>query len=70
MTIGTLILKKSLVSHVVEFTGLVELRLIEGTLFKILNALFRGFQMRYHLSQKFFGKMVEIKETSLLSQPC
>ena len=36
----------------------------------ILNALYKGFQMRYHLFQKFFGKMVKIKETSLLSQPC
>ena len=26
--------------------------------------------MRYHLFQKFFGKMVKIKETSLLSQLC
>ena len=33
----------------------------------ILNALHKGFQMRYHLFQKFFGKMVKIKETSLLS---
>ena len=33
----------------------------------ILNALYQGFQMRYHLFQKFFGKMVEIKETSFLS---
>ena len=30
----------------------------------ILNALYKGFQMRYHLSQKFFEKMVKIKETS------
>ena len=37
---------------------------------QILNALYQGFQMRYHLFQKFFGKMVKIKETSLLSQPC
>ena len=36
----------------------------------ILNALYKGFQMRYHLFQKFFGNMVKIKETSLLSQPC
>ena len=33
----------------------------------ILNALYKGFQMRYHLFQKFFGKMVKIKETSILS---
>ena len=33
----------------------------------ILNALYKGFQMRYHLFQKFFGKMVKIKETSFLS---
>ena len=33
----------------------------------ILNALHKGFQMRYHLFQKFFGKMVEIKEMSFLS---
>ena len=33
---------------------------------KILNALCKGFQMRYHLFQKFFGKMVKIKETSFL----
>ena len=26
--------------------------------------------MRYHLFQKFFGKMVKINEMSLLSQPC
>ena len=32
----------------------------------ILNALYKGFQMRYHLLQKFFGKMVKIKETSFL----
>ena len=29
-------------------------------------ALYKGFQMRYHLFQKFFGKMVKIKETSFL----
>ena len=29
----------------------------------ILNALYKGFQMRYHLLKKFFGKMVKIKET-------
>ena len=34
---------------------------------QILNALYQGFQMRYHLFQKFFGKMVKIKETSFLS---
>ena len=33
---------------------------------QILNALYKGFQMRYHLFQKFFGKMVKIKETSFL----
>ena len=33
----------------------------------ILNALYQGFKMRYHLSQKFFGKIVKIKETSFLS---
>ena len=33
----------------------------------ILNALYKGFQMRYHFFQKFFGKMVKIKETSFLS---
>ena len=32
----------------------------------ILNTLYKGFQMRYHLFQKFFGKMVKIKETSFL----
>ena len=35
--------------------------------FLILNALYKGFQMRYHLFLKFFGKMVKIKETSFLS---
>ena len=34
---------------------------------QILNALYQGFQMRYHLFQKFCGKMVKIKETSFLS---
>ena len=29
--------------------------------------LYKGFQMRYHLFQKFFGMMVKIKETSFLS---
>ena len=29
----------------------------------ILNALYKGFQMKYHLFQKFFGKRVTIKET-------
>ena len=33
---------------------------------KILNALYQGFQMKYHLLQKFFGKMVKIKETSFI----
>ena len=33
----------------------------------ILNALYKGFQMRNHLFQKFFGKLVKIKETSFLS---
>ena len=33
----------------------------------ILNALYKGFQMRYHLFHKFFGKIVKIKETSFLS---
>ena len=33
----------------------------------ILNALHKGFQMRYHQFRKFFGKMVRIKETSFLS---
>ena len=32
----------------------------------ILNALHKGFQIKYHLFQKFFGKMVKIKETSFL----
>ena len=32
----------------------------------ILNALYKGFQMRYHLFQKFFGKMVKIKDISFL----
>ena len=32
---------------------------------QILNALYKGFQVRYHSFQKFFGKMVKIKETSL-----
>ena len=32
----------------------------------ILNALYKGFQMRYHLFQKFFGKIVKIKEASFL----
>ena len=32
----------------------------------ILNALYKSFQMRYHLFQKFFGKMVKIKEASFL----
>ena len=32
----------------------------------ILNALYKGFQMRYHLFQKLFGKMDKIKETSFL----
>ena len=33
----------------------------------ILNALYKNFQMKYHLFQKFFGKMVKIKEMSFLS---
>ena len=37
---------------------------------QILNALYKGFQMRYHLFQKFFGKMVKIKETSFLAMLC
>ena len=35
--------------------------------FQILKALHVGFQMRYHLFQNFFGKMVKLKETSFLS---
>ena len=33
----------------------------------ILNPLYKGFQMRYHLFQRLFGKMVRIKEMSFLS---
>ena len=33
---------------------------------QILNALYYGFQMRYHLFQKLFEKVVKIKETSFL----
>ena len=36
----------------------------------ILNALYKGFQMRYHLFQKFFEKVVKIKETSFLLSKC
>merc|ERR1711928_93648 len=36
----------------------------------ILNTLYKGFQMRYHLFQKLFGKMVNIKETSFLLSKC
>ena len=47
------------------------LRMMPRPIFlQILNALYQGFQVRYHLFQKFFGKMVKIKEMSLLSQPC
>ena len=36
----------------------------------ILNALYKGFQMRYHLFKKLFEKVVKIKETSFrLSGP-
>ena len=33
--------------------------------FLILNTLNRGFQIRYHLFQKSFGKVVKIKQTFL-----
>ena len=36
----------------------------------ILNTLYKGFQIRYHLFKTFFGKMVEIKETSFLISKC
>merc|ERR1712004_882534 len=48
--------------------ALATLRMMTHPIFLlILNALYKGFQMRYHLFQKFFGKMVKIKETSFLS---
>ena len=34
--------------------------------FLILNVLYKGFQVRYHLFQKFFGKVVKIKQMSFL----
>ena len=34
------------------------------------NALYKSFQMRYHLFQKFFEKVVKIKETSFLLSKC
>ena len=39
-------------------------------LFADSKALYKGIQMRYHLFQKFFGKMVKIKETSFLTMLC
>ena len=29
----------------------------------ILKALYKGFQMRYYLFQKFYGKVIKIKQT-------
>ena len=34
--------------------------------FLILKALYKGFQMRYHLFLTIFGKVVKIKQTSFL----
>ena len=36
----------------------------------ILNALCKGFQMRYHLFQNICEKVVELKETSFLLSKC
>ena len=36
----------------------------------VLNALYKGFQMKYNLFQKFCKKVVKIKETSFLLSKC
>ena len=47
------------------------LRMVPCPIFlQILNALYKGFQMRYHLFQKFCEKVVKIKETSFLLSKC
>ena len=37
---------------------------------EVLNALYKGFQMKYHLFQNIFEKVVKIKETSFLLSKC
>ena len=50
-----------------QIRGMATLRMMPRPIFLlILNALYKGFQMRYLLFQKFFGKMVKIKDISFL----
>ena len=54
-----------------QLRSVVSLRVMQlPTLILILNALYKGFQMNYHLFQKLFGKMIKIKKMSFFFIKC